>query len=185
MATEVALTSDIKLSAFYTEPTSPLEQRFHFLCPVHVLHIYLCPVTCSQGPNRSLFVHWSEAKTHRPVSKQWISAVFSEVIHRLIAGWVNRTVWFVLILTQFGAWQLSGPELPECRLQKSVVRLSGVWVLPRSPLALFLTWLQMDDWDKAKTETPFPSAVPFYLAFAVSLGLGVQFLRLPPWLVLE
>ncbi len=195
MSTEVALTSDIELSAFYAEPTSSLEQRFHFMCPVHVLQIYLCPVACSRGPYRSLFVHWDEAKTYRPVSKQWISAVFSEVIHRLIAGWVNRTVWFMLILTQFGAWQLSGPKLPESRLQKSVVRLSGrphvrlpnttIWILPRSPLALFLTWLHKDDWDKANTETPCPSLVPFYLAFAVSLGLGVQFLWLPPWLVLE
>ena len=80
-ATEVALTSDIKLSAFYPEPTSPLERQFHLICHIRALRIYLRCVTRSRGPNRSLFVHWDEAKMHRPVSKQWISAALSEVIH--------------------------------------------------------------------------------------------------------
>ena len=40
-STEVALSSDIELSSFYPEPSSPLERGFHLMCPVRALPIYL------------------------------------------------------------------------------------------------------------------------------------------------
>ena len=68
-STLVALSSDLNITPFYPEPTSPLEWRFHLMCPVHALRIYLRCTEHNCGPNRSLFVHWDEGRAHRPVSK--------------------------------------------------------------------------------------------------------------------
>ncbi len=40
-STEVALSLDLKITAFYPKPTSPLERSFYLMCPVRALHIYL------------------------------------------------------------------------------------------------------------------------------------------------
>ena len=68
-STEVALTSDLEITAFYPDPTNDLERGFHLMCPVHALRIYLRCTEHSRGANRSLFVHWDEGRAHRPVSK--------------------------------------------------------------------------------------------------------------------
>ena len=59
-STEVALSLDLEITAFYPEPTNALEQGFHLMCPVRALHIYLRCTEHSRRPNRSLFVHWDE-----------------------------------------------------------------------------------------------------------------------------
>ncbi len=106
---------------------------------------------------------------------------------------IVHTMLFVPTLTLFGAWQLPGLKLPECRLQKSVMRLPGrpcvrlpnitLWTLLGSLLAVTsLTWLREDDQDKSNAEHHFPPPVPLYLAFAVSFGLWfLASLQLPPW----
>ena len=66
---EVALSSDIELSSFYPEPSSPLERGFQLMCPVCALRYYLQCTACSRGQSRALFVHWDEGRAHRPVSK--------------------------------------------------------------------------------------------------------------------
>ncbi len=43
-ATEVKLLSDSEHSAFYPEPSSPLERGFHMMCPVRMSH---CLFTCT------------------------------------------------------------------------------------------------------------------------------------------
>ncbi len=79
-STEVALSSDLEITAFYPGPTNALEWGLHLMCPVCVLHIYLRCTEHSQQPNRSLFVHWDEGRAHHPVSKQWISSSLMEAI---------------------------------------------------------------------------------------------------------
>ncbi len=79
---EVALSSDLGITAFYPEPTNDLEWGFHLMC------LSLCLALCiyfrctehSRGTNRSLFVHWDEVRSHRPVSKRWISSSLMEAI---------------------------------------------------------------------------------------------------------
>ncbi len=78
--TEVALSSDIEISSFYPELSSPLERGLHLVCPVRALHIYLQSTALSSGHNRALFVHWDEGKAQRPVSKRWISSALTEAI---------------------------------------------------------------------------------------------------------
>ena len=51
---EVALSSDLEITAFYPEPTNALERGFHLMCPVRALRIYLRCTEHSRGPNRSL-----------------------------------------------------------------------------------------------------------------------------------
>ncbi len=77
---EVALSLNLEITTFYPEPTNALEWAFHLMCPVHDLHIYLRRTEHSRGPNRSLFVYWDEGRTHRPVSKQWISSSLMEAL---------------------------------------------------------------------------------------------------------
>ncbi len=79
-STEVALTSDLEITAFYPDPTNDLERGFHLMCPVHALRIYLRHTEHSRGPNRSLFVHWDEAKAPHPVLKRWISSTLMDAI---------------------------------------------------------------------------------------------------------
>ncbi len=59
---EVALSSDLEITAFYPEPTNTLELGFNLMCPVHALRIYLRCTEHSRGPNRSLFVYWDEGR---------------------------------------------------------------------------------------------------------------------------
>ncbi len=40
-STEVALTLDLEITAFYPDPSNDLEQGFHLMCPVCALRIYL------------------------------------------------------------------------------------------------------------------------------------------------
>ncbi len=40
-STEVALSLDLEITAFYPEPTNALEWGFHLMCPVRALRIYL------------------------------------------------------------------------------------------------------------------------------------------------
>ena len=68
-STEVALSSDHEIIAFYPEPTNALERGFQLMCPVRALRIYLRRAEHSRGPNRSLFIHWDEGMAHRPVLK--------------------------------------------------------------------------------------------------------------------
>ncbi len=78
--TEVAFSLDLEITAFYPDPTNGLERGFHLMCPVRALRIYLKCTAHSCGTNRSLFVHWDEAKAQCPVSKQWISSILTEAI---------------------------------------------------------------------------------------------------------
>ncbi len=55
------ITLDIELSVF------------HLVCPVCMLRICLHRTTRCRVANRSLFVHWGEAKEHCRISKWWIS----------------------------------------------------------------------------------------------------------------
>ena len=80
-STEVDLSSDLEITAFYPEPTSPLEQGFHLMCLVRALHIYLRCTKHTRGHNRSLFVYWNEGRAHCPVLKRWISYCLKEAIH--------------------------------------------------------------------------------------------------------
>ena len=66
-STEVALSSDLEITAFYPEPASPLERSFHLMCPDPALHICLRCTEHTHRPNKSLFVHWDEGRAHRPV----------------------------------------------------------------------------------------------------------------------
>ncbi len=80
-ATEVALSSDIELSAFHPNPQTPVERGLRLMCPVRALRYYL---QCTQplcGNNTALFVHWDEDLAQRPVSKRWISSALTEAIH--------------------------------------------------------------------------------------------------------
>ncbi len=79
-STEVALTSDLEITAFCPDPTNDLERGFHLMCLVHALRIYLRRTEHSRGANRSLFVHWDEERAHRPVSKRWISSTLTKAI---------------------------------------------------------------------------------------------------------
>ncbi len=57
MSMEVALSSDLELTAFYPEPSSPRKREFHLTCLVCVLHIYLKCIAHSQTePSRSFSV---------------------------------------------------------------------------------------------------------------------------------
>ncbi len=110
-STEVALSSDIELSSFYPEPSSPLERGSHLMCPVIALRIYLQRTACSRGQNRSLFVHWDEGRVHHPVSKRWISSALTEAI--CAAYWLYRSIGSIgsiLTLFRYGAWQPPGPS---------------------------------------------------------------------------
>ncbi len=51
---EVALSSDLEITAFYPEPTNALERDLHLMCPVRALCICLRCTEHSCGPNRSL-----------------------------------------------------------------------------------------------------------------------------------
>ncbi len=77
---DVALSSDLEITAFYPEPTSPLEQCLHLMCIFHALHIYLQSTEHTHGPNRSLFIHWDEGRTHHPVVRWWISSCLMEAV---------------------------------------------------------------------------------------------------------
>ncbi len=74
------LSSDLEITAFCLEPTSPLGVEFPLdvfgpypanLCPMHGLH---------HGSNRFLFVHWDEGRAHCPVLKRWIISCLMEAI---------------------------------------------------------------------------------------------------------
>ena len=102
-ATEVALISNNELSALYPEPTSPTE--WWFLVCLECLHcgfILVTRTTRSLGANRSLFVHWNGAKVPHPVSKQWISVTFSEMIHHAYCLGGRLPEVFMRILVSFG-----------------------------------------------------------------------------------
>ncbi len=73
-STEVALSSYIELSSFYPEPSTPLEEKLHLMCPVRALWICLHRTTHSRGQNRALFIHWDKGRAQCPVSKRWICA---------------------------------------------------------------------------------------------------------------
>ena len=50
-STEVALSSDLEITAFYPEPTNTLEWGLHLMCLVRALRIYLRHTEHSRGPN--------------------------------------------------------------------------------------------------------------------------------------
>ncbi len=53
-STEVALSLNLEITAFYPDPSNDLEWGFHLMCPVRALRIYLRCIEHSRGPNRSL-----------------------------------------------------------------------------------------------------------------------------------
>ncbi len=59
---EVALSSDLEITAFYPEPPtpSPLERGFHLMCLVRVSRIYLRRTKYTRGPNRFLSTEMRE-----------------------------------------------------------------------------------------------------------------------------
>ena len=57
------ITLDIELSAFYPEPTSPLESWFNLICPVFALQIYLRHIPYVPGVPKTLFAHGVKAKS--------------------------------------------------------------------------------------------------------------------------
>ena len=100
-----ALSWDLKITAFYPEPTNTLERVFHLMCPTRALHIYLRCTEHSHRPNRSLFVHWDEGRTHHPVLKRWISPVLQTLFVPLIAIKAGRMRLSVLTHTRYRAWR--------------------------------------------------------------------------------
>ena len=84
-ATEVALSSDIELSAFHPHPQTPVERGLRLMCPVRALRYYLQRTQPLRGNNTALFVHWDEDRAQRPVSKRWISSALSEAIRAAYA----------------------------------------------------------------------------------------------------
>lgn len=59
-------------------------------CAVNYLHHTIR----AWGTNRSLLVHWEEAKAHCPVSKHWIAATLSEATHHIycLVGWPHKVI---------------------------------------------------------------------------------------------
>ncbi len=124
-STEVALTSDLEITAFYPDPTNDLERGFHLMCPVRALHIYLRRTEHSRGANKSLFVHWDEGRAHRPVSKQWISSTLTEVIHS--AYCLKGREHEIISANQHLIWGVatSWTEIP--RVPASEIRRAATW----------------------------------------------------------
>ncbi len=67
-STEVALSSDLKITAFCLEPTRPLRQGLQLMCPVSTLHMYF-QMYGAYPWSQQVSVHWDEGRTRRPASK--------------------------------------------------------------------------------------------------------------------
>ncbi len=94
MAKEVALSSDIELSAFHPNPQTDLERGWRLMCPVWALCYYLQRMQPVHGNNTVSFIHWDEDRAQRPISKRWISSALPEAIHAAYAhmGWLDEII---------------------------------------------------------------------------------------------
>ncbi len=83
--TEVALSSDMELSAFHSTPQTNLERGLRLMCPVRALRYYLQRTQPLCGTHTKLLVHWDEDRAPCPVSRRWVSSALSEAIRAVYA----------------------------------------------------------------------------------------------------
>ncbi len=107
----MALSSDLELSAFYPEPTSPAKREFHLMCPVLTLRIYLqtyLSPKCICGRNISVLSTGIKERSIALYQSIGSAPVFQRLFDPPIAIMAGSMKFFMLTLIRYGGDSLLG-----------------------------------------------------------------------------